>query len=48
MQFPGRVSDGVATRVIVVPGVLVAVPGVLVAVAGFLAFALQAGSDTAY
>ncbi|MFI1211277.1 DHA2 family efflux MFS transporter permease subunit [Streptomyces sp. NPDC020802] len=41
MQISSRVSDRVATRAIVVPGVLVAVTG-------FLAFAVQAGPDTPY
>ncbi|MBL3667786.1 DHA2 family efflux MFS transporter permease subunit [Streptomyces sp. M2CJ-2] len=38
MQISSRISDRVAPRAIVVPGVLVAVTG-------FLAFAVQAGSD---
>ncbi|WP_309484178.1 DHA2 family efflux MFS transporter permease subunit [Streptomyces himalayensis] len=41
MQISSRISDRVAPRTIVVPGVLVAV-------GGFAAFALQAGPDTPY
>ncbi|WP_246113755.1 DHA2 family efflux MFS transporter permease subunit [Streptomyces montanus] len=41
MQFSSRVSDRVATRAIVVPGILCAVTG-------FLAYAVQAGPDTPY